>query len=247
MEKSEDTIYGIRAVLEAINTGESINKVFVQKGLTGALSRELQDRLNKGDFNVSYVPVEKLDRLVQGNHQGIVARISPVKFADLEETVERILERTSTPLFLLLDQVDDVRNFGAIIRTAACSGVDAIIVPKKGGAPVTADTIKTSAGAVFNIPLIRTDHIKDAIYYLQGSGIRVIAATEKTDQLLYRSDLTKPLGLVLGNEGKGISDSVLKLADERIKLPMFGTIGSLNVSVACGAFLYEVVRQRLQK
>ncbi|MHA6281454.1 23S rRNA (guanosine(2251)-2'-O)-methyltransferase RlmB [Salinimicrobium sp. CAU 1759] len=243
--KDTTTIFGIRAVIEAIQNDETIDKIFIQKGLSGQLFQELQHKMKGGDYNISYVPVEKLNRLVKGNHQGIVAKISPVEFADLEMVVEKTLQKSTFPLFLLLDQVDDVRNFGAIIRTAECTGVDGIIIPKKGAAPVTADTVKTSAGAIFKIPLIKVDHIKDAIYYMQASGIRVVAATEKTDELLYAVDLTQPTALVMGNEGKGISDSVLKLVDQKAKLPMQGTIGSLNVSVACGAFLYEVVRQRL--
>lgn len=243
--KETTTIFGIRAVLEAIQNNETIDKIYVQKGLSGQLFQELQQKTKSEDYNISYVPVEKLNKLVKGNHQGVVAKISPIAFSSLEEVVEKVLSKETAPLFLLLDQIDDVRNFGAIIRTAECCGVDAIIIPKKGGAPVTADTVKTSAGAIFKVPLIKVDHIKDAIYYMQASGIKVVAATEKTDSLLYSADLTQPVALVLGNEGKGISDSVLKLADEKAKLPMLGTIGSLNVSVACGAFLYEVVRQRL--
>lgn len=242
--KETTTIFGIRAVIEAIHNNETIDKIYIQKGLSGQLFQELQQKTKSGDYNISYVPVEKLNRLVKGNHQGVVAKISPVEFADLETVVEKTLSAQKAPLFLLLDQVDDVRNFGAIIRTAECCGVDAIIFPKKGGAPVTADTVKTSAGAIFNIPLIKVDHIKDAIYYMQASGIKVIAATEKTEDLLYSVDFAQPVALIMGNEGKGISDSVLKLADEKVKLPMLGSIGSLNVSVACGAFLYEVVRQR---
>lgn len=246
MKDSDTTIiFGIRAVLEAIQNGETIDKIYVQKGLSGQLFHELQQKTKSGDYNISYVPVEKLNKLVKGNHQGVVAKISPIEFSDLEEEVEKALSKDTAPLFLLLDRIDDVRNFGAIIRTAECCGVDGIIIPKKGGAPVTADSVKTSAGAIFKVPLIKVDHIKDAIYYMQASGIQVVAATEKTDTLLYAADLTQPVALILGNEGKGISDSVLKLADEKAKLPMLGSIGSLNVSVACGAFLYEVVRQRL--
>ncbi|WP_324720685.1 23S rRNA (guanosine(2251)-2'-O)-methyltransferase RlmB [Salinimicrobium sp. HB62] len=244
--KDTTTIFGIRAVIEAIQNDETIDKIFIQKGLSGQLFQELQQKMKAGDYNISYVPVEKLNRLVKGNHQGIVAKISPVEFADLETVVENALQDSTSPLFLLLDQVDDVRNFGAIIRSAECTGVNGIIIPKKGAAPVTADTVKTSAGAIFKIPLIKVDHIKDAIYYMQASGIKVVAATEKTDDLLYAVDLAQPTALVMGNEGKGISDSVLKLVDAKAKLPMQGTIGSLNVSVACGAFLYEVVRQRLK-
>ena len=243
--KETTTIFGIRAVIEALQNNETIDKIYIQKGLSGDLFHELQQKVRSGEYNISYVPVEKLNRLAKGNHQGVVAKISPVAFAELEDVVTKAFEKTTSPLFLLLDQIDDVRNFGAIIRTAECCGVDAIIIQKKGGAPVTADTVKTSAGAIFNIPLVKVDHIKDAIYYLQASAVKVVAATEKTQELIYSKDLSVPVGLVMGNEGKGISDSVLKIVDEKAKLPLQGTIGSLNVSVACGAFLYEAVRQRL--
>lgn len=239
------TIFGLRAVMEAIQNNESIDKIYIQKGLSGHLFQELQQHLSSKEYNLSYVPIEKLNKLVKGNHQGVVAKISPVEFKSLEEIVEQVQENSTAPLFLLLDQIDDVRNFGAIIRTAECCGVNAIIVQKKGGAPITADTVKTSAGAIFNIPIAKVDHIKDAIYYLQSSGIKVLAATEKTDDLIYDKDLSQSLALVMGNEGRGINPSVLKIVDEKAKLPMKGSIGSLNVSVACGAFLYEVLRQRL--
>ena len=238
-------IFGLRAVMEAIQTNKSIDKIYLQKGLSGHLYQELQQHISSQEYNISYVPIEKLNKLVKGNHQGIVATISPIKFKTLEELVELSSNKETAPLFLLLDQIDDVRNFGAIIRTAECCGVHGIVVQKKGGAPVTADTVKTSAGAIFNIPISKVDHIKDAIYYMQASGIKVVAATEKTQDLLYDKDLSQPIALIMGNEGKGINPSVLKIVDEKAKLPMKGSIGSLNVSVACGAFLYEVLRQRL--
>ena len=240
------TIFGIRTVIEAIQSEKNIDKIYIQKGLNNPLFQELLSLLNKKGFNISYVPVEKLQKLTQGNHQGVVAKISPIEFQEMEEVVQKVLENEEeTPLFLLLDQITDARNFGAIIRTAECCGVHAIIVQNKGGAPVNADTVKTSAGAVFNIPICKVNHIKDAIYYLQGSGVNVVAATEKSDTTLYDINLNQPTALVMGSEGRGINPSVLKIVNDRAKLPMFGTIGSLNVSVACGAFLYEIVRQRL--
>ncbi len=240
------TIFGIRTVIEAIQSEKNIDKIYVQKGLSGALAQDLLSLVNKEGYNVSYVPVEKLNKLSQGNHQGVVAKISPVKFRELEEIVQETLENSDqVPLFLLLDQITDARNFGAIIRTAECCGVHAIIIQNKGGAPVNADTVKTSAGAVFKIPLCKVDHIKDAIYYMQASGITVVAASEKTENTLFETKLNVPVALVMGNEEKGVSPSVLKIVDEKAKLPMFGTIASLNVSVACGAFLYEIIRQRL--
>jgi 23S rRNA (guanosine2251-2'-O)-methyltransferase len=236
--------YGLRAILEAIEADKSIDKIFLQKGLRGELFAELEKKIRKKGLNFSYVPVEKLNRLTPSNHQGAVAQISPISFYDLDALVTAVKETKKHPLFLVLDQLSDVRNFGAIIRTAECTGVDGIIIQKKGSAPINGDTIKTSAGAVFNIPICKVDHIKDALYYFQASDIKIIAATEKTDNSLYITDFTKGCAIVMGSEGKGISPSVLKIVDAKAKLPMFGNIASLNVSVACGVFLYEAVRQR---
>lgn len=240
----QDLIFGVYPVLEAVKSNISIHKLYVQKGTQHAKILEIVEQLEKRGVSVSYVPQEKLDKLTRSNHQGIVAQSSPIDFASLEEVVSTALEKEGTPLFLVLDQISDVRNFGAIIRTAECTNVDAIIIQKKGGAPVSGDTVKTSAGAIFKIPICKVDHIKDAIFYLQGSDIKVIAATEKTDTNIYQSDLNGPLAIVLGSEGKGVSKSVLRLVDEQIALPLLGEINSLNVSVACGAILYEAVRQR---
>ena len=242
--ENQTQIFGIRAIIEAANAGETIDKVFLQKGLHGELFNELEAVLRKKAINSSYVPVEKLNRLTKGNHQGAVAQISPIEFHDMETLVMSVIESGKTPLFLLLDQLSDVRNFGAIIRTAECTGVDGIIIQKKGGAPVNGDTIKTSAGAVFKIPICKVDHIKDAVFYMQASDIKVIAATEKTNDLLYDVSFTEPCAIIMGSEGRGINPSILKVVDAKAKLPLLGNIESLNVSVACGAFLYEVVRQR---
>ncbi|MFH6768072.1 23S rRNA (guanosine(2251)-2'-O)-methyltransferase RlmB [Gaetbulibacter aquiaggeris] len=243
--QEETQIFGIRAIIEAINAGETIDKVFLQKGLKGELFTELESLLRKNDVNCSYVPVEKLNRLTRSNHQGAVAQISPIAFHDLEQLVLNVIESGKTPLFLLLDQISDVRNFGAIIRTAECTGVNGIIIQKKGGAPVNGDTIKTSAGAVFKVPICKVDHIKDAVFYMQASGIKVIAATEKTENTLYDVSFKEPCAIIMGSEDRGINPSILKVVDDKAKLPLLGDIESLNVSVACGAFLYEAVRQRL--
>jgi len=240
-----ETIYGIRAVIEAVKAGKTMDKVFLQKGLSGELSSELTHLLRKENINVSYVPVERLNRFTNKNHQGVVAKISPIEFYDLDDLILQVVEAGLNPLFLVLDQVNDVRNFGAIIRTAECTGVHGIIIQKKGGAPISADTIKTSAGAVFNVPICKVDHIKDAVFHLQSSGIKVIAASEKTNNNIYDISFKDPCAIVMGSEGQGISNSILKISDEKAKLPMKGKIGSLNVSVACGAFLYEALRQRL--
>jgi 23S rRNA (guanosine2251-2'-O)-methyltransferase len=242
--QKETKLYGLRAILEAIEADKSIDKIFLQKGLRGELFAELEKKIRKKGLNFSYVPVEKLNRLTPSNHQGAVAQISPISFYDLDALVTTVKETKDQPLFLVLDQLSDVRNFGAIIRTAECTGVNGIIIQKKGSAPINGDTIKTSAGAVFNIPICKVDHIKDALYYFQASDIKIIAATEKTENSLYITDFTKGCAIVMGSEGKGISPSVLKIVDAKAKLPMFGNIASLNVSVACGVFLYEAVRQR---
>lgn len=242
--QNEYQIFGIRAIIEAIDSGKTIDKVFLQKGLRGELFNELDSLLRKERINTSYVPIEKLNRLTKSNHQGAVANISPIEFHDIDNLVMSVIESGKTPLFLLLDQISDVRNFGAVIRTAECTGVNGIIIQKKGAAPVTADTVKTSAGAVFKIPICKVDHIKDAVFHMQASGIKVIAATEKTDNTIYDVSFKEPCAIIMGSEDVGISPSVLKAADEKAKLPLLGTIASLNVSVACGVFLYETVRQR---
>jgi len=245
MQNNNTTIFGLRAIIEAIESGSSINKVYLQKGLRGDLYFELEKLLKKNKMSTSVVPVEKLDRLSKhNNHQGAVARISPVDFYDLEQLIEETLEAKKTPLFLLLDQLSDVRNFGAIIRTAECTGVNGIIIQKNGSAPINADAIKTSAGAAFKVPICKTDHIKDAMFLLNANDIKVVAATEKTEDLVFDVDFKQPMAIVMGSEGKGVSNSILKMVDYKAKLPLLGEIESLNVSVACGAFLYEAVRQR---
>lgn len=241
----ESMIFGIRAVIEAINSGVEVDKVFIQKEAQGNLMKEFFGVLKKGNISYSYVPVEKLDRYTASNHQGVVATIAPIKFYSVEDLLEQTALKTDKPLFLVLDGISDARNFGAIIRTAECTGVNGIIISKTGAAPVNGDTVKTSAGAVFNIPICKVDHVKDAVFYLQSSDITVVAATEKTENTIYDIDLNKPVAIIMGSEDKGINPSVLKIVDNKAQLPMLGTISSLNVSVACGAFLYEAVRQRL--
>jgi 23S rRNA (guanosine2251-2'-O)-methyltransferase len=242
--EKKNLIFGIHPIQEAIKSGKPIDKIYVQQGGANDKIEAILKEIDESSVSVNYVPIEKLDRLVRSNHQGIIATVSPILFHTLEEVVEKALESKKEPLFLILDQVSDVRNFGAILRTAECTGVDAVIIQKKGGAPVSGDTVKASAGAIFNVPICKVDHIKDAIYYLQGSGIKTVAATEKSNTLIYDAVLSGPLAIIMGSEGKGVSNSVLSLVDERVALPLMGKINSLNVSVACGAFLYETVRQR---
>ena len=244
MQQKKNIIFGIYPVDEAISSGLIIDKLFVKKDSENPKIDAILQTLQESDTTIAHVPIEKLNRLTKGNHQGIVAITSPISFSTLEDVVEKAIAKEGNPLFLILDQISDVRNFGAIIRTAECTGVDAIIIQKKGGAPITADTVKTSAGAIFKIPICKVDHIKDAIFYLQASNIETISATEKTSNSIYSLDLNKPIAIVMGSEGKGVSKSVLNIVDYKAALPLKGQVNSLNVSVACGAFLYEVIRQR---
>tara|TARA_B100000900_G_C20382267_1_gene635088 strand:- start:41 stop:760 length:720 start_codon:yes stop_codon:yes gene_type:complete len=237
-------IFGIRAVMEAITSSKDIDKVFIQIGLKGSLINTLESIIRKNKINFSYVPKQKLDRLSKKNHQGVIARISPIKLLNLNE-IDSIITENDAPIILILDQINDVRNFGAIIRTAEVAGVTAVVIQNSSSAPINSDTIKTSAGAIFNIPICKVNHIKDAIYHFKSLGISIISASEKSDKNLYETDFKKPVAIVMGSENKGINKSVLKISDEIVKLPMYGKIESLNVSVASGIFLYEVIRQRI--
>ena len=243
MDKSTE-IYGIRSVIEAINSSKDIDKVFIQIGLKGTLIGKLESLIRKNKINSSYVPTQKLDRLSKKNHQGVIARISPINFLNIEELGEK-LNSSKNPFVLILDQINDVRNFGAIIRTAEISGVNGIIIQNSSSAPINSDTIKTSAGAIFNIPICKVNHIKDAIYHLKSMEISIISASEKADKNVYDVDFKKPVAIIMGSEQRGINKSVINISDEVVRLPVYGKIESLNVSVACGIFLYEVVRQRI--
>ncbi len=236
-------IFGSRAIIEAINANTQIEKVFIVKEAKNELSKELFNLIEQSNTPYQYVPVQKFRKFEDKNHQGVFARISLVKTIGIEELIEN-LDITTNPMLLLLDQVTDVRNFGAIARTASCTDVKGIIILDKGSAPINADAIKTSAGALFNIPICRVNHLKDAIYHLQGSGFQIVAASEKTETLVYDIDFKKPTGIIMGSEARGVNPSTLKICDYKAKLPMYGAIESLNVSVACGAFLYESVRQK---
>lgn len=237
-------IYGIRAIIEAIQNEENIGKIYLLKEGDGVLMNELKSLAKRSNCSTSYVPIEKLDHLARGeNHQGAVASISPVEFSSLEALLEERADDTKD-IFLLLDGITDVRNFGAILRTAECTGVSAVVIAEKGSAPINAAAIKTSAGAAFNIPICKVSHIKDAVFLMQAYGITTIGATEKSSTLVYDTDLNTSIALVMGSEERGINPSTLKVIDHPVKLPMKGSIASLNVSVACGALLYEIVRQQ---
>ena len=242
----DDFIFGLRPVIEAIEADKTIDKIFLQNGLQGPIVAELKTLLSKHGIRANYVPVEKLNRFTRKNHQGVVAFISDVPFHKIEEVLPQLFEEGKVPFLLMLDRLTDVRNFGAICRTAECVGVDAVIIPEKGAAPINSDAIKTSAGAIYNIKICKEKNLAHTVDFLQQSGIQVFASTEKAQKLVYDVNLTEPCVIVMGNEETGISKEVMHHSDEKIKLPIEGKTQSLNVSVACGAVLYEAMRQRLQ-
>ena len=240
----EDFIFGLRPVMEAVAAGKTIDKIFLQNGLQGQNFAELKTELSKHKIRPNYVPVEKLNRFTRKNHQGVVAFISEVPFHSIESIIPELFEAGKNPFLLILDRLTDVRNFGAICRTAECVGVDAIILPEKGNSPINSDAIKTSAGAIYNLKICKEKNLANTVDFLQKSGIKVFAATEKAEKLAYEVSMKEPCAIVMGNEETGISKEVLHRAQEKIKLPIIGKTQSLNVSVACGALLYEATRQR---
>lgn len=238
-------IYGVRPFIEALESGKTFDKIFIQKGLRGANHTILYELIKKHHLCFQSVPLEKLNRLTRKNHQGVVAFTSPIDFHQLENFIPQIYEQGKIPLLLVLDGITDVRNFGAIVRTAECVGAHAVILSAKRSAPINADAIKTSCGALFKLPICKEKDLAKSLRFLKSFGIQIIAASEKAHTLVYKSELSGPLAIVMGSEENGISPSCLDLVDNHLKLPMFGEIRSLNVSVACGAMLYEVLRQRL--
>ena len=243
MEKT-GTIYGTRPVIEAILAGKDIDKVMIQSGLTNDLIKELLAVAKQSGIPVVFVPAEKLKRLSSRNHQGVMCHLSPVSFASLDNLIFNAFNQGRDPFFIILDRVTDVRNFGAIVRTAECVGVDGIIIPDKGNAPITGDAMKTSAGALNHVPVCREKDLKKTMRTLRENGLRIVACTEKTEKSLFDADLKGPIALILGSEEDGISDVLLREADDLVRVPLRGKIDSLNVSVAAGVTFYEVIRQR---
>jgi len=237
-------IFGIRAVIEAVEAGKDIDKVLVKRELSGELFLELQQLLRTCEIPMQRVPVERIDRITRKNHQGVIAFTSAVTYQKLEDIVPILYEEGKIPFILVLDGLTDVRNFGAIARTCEVAGVHAIVIPARGSVTVNADAIKTSAGALHTIPVCREQNLKEAVVFLQNSGIKVVAATEKAAGYYTESDFTVPVAILMGAEDLGVSAENLRVSDELVKIPQFGTIQSLNVSVAAGVIMYEVVRQR---
>ncbi|WP_372648692.1 23S rRNA (guanosine(2251)-2'-O)-methyltransferase RlmB [Draconibacterium sp.] len=242
----DDFLFGTRAIIEAIKKGKTIDRILIKKGLRNELITELQELIKETEIGVQYVPIEKINRITRKNHQGVLAFVSPIEFDNIETVIPGIFEEGKTPLLLVLDQITDVRNFGAIARSAECAGVQAIIIPEKGMARIGADAVKTSAGAIHNIPICKTTNLYHTVRFLKDSGIKVVAATEKGDKLYTNAEMKSPLAIVMGSEDTGVSAQILKLADEQLKIPILGQIESLNVSVSAALMIYEAVRQRTQ-
>ncbi len=242
--ETNQQVFGIRAVMEAIESGKEIESLWVQRGLGGSLFLELKQLLREYGIAYQQVPVEKLNRLTRKNHQGVVAVISPIVYQKAEDIIPLIYEQGKVPLVLVLDGITDVRNMGAIARTAECAGVHALIIPRKGSAEINPDAIKTSSGALYNIPVCRHEHLRTTVKFLQDSGLQIVACTEKAASDLYGVDYTVPTAVIMGAEDTGISDELVRMADHLVKIPMYGEIASLNVSVSTGVVIYEAIRQR---
>jgi 23S rRNA (guanosine2251-2'-O)-methyltransferase len=242
--KKKDLIFGIRTVIEAVKAGKDFDKIQVQRGTQSPLLKELLALTKSTGIPVQFLPMEKFRVYAYKNHQGVIAVLSPVAYQKIEDIIPQIYEKGEEPFILVLDEVSDVRNFGAISRTAECAGVHAIVIPDKGSAAINSDAIKSSAGALYNIPICRTHNLMGAVDFMKESGLKLVAANEKSDEDYSAVDLSGPLALVMGSEDKGVSYKILKLCDFSARIPILGTIESLNVSVATGILLYEVVKQR---
>ena len=237
---TEDLTFGIRSVIEAIKQGKTINKILLQKGLTGELIKELLVLVHKENIVVQKVPVQKLNHMVKKNHQGVIAMISPVAYHQIDWLVQQVYEKGEDPFILILDRVKDVRNFGAIARTAECFGVHAIVIPSKDSALITNDAVKTSAGALFKIPVCKVTSLNAAVDFLKGCGLKIFSCTEKSDTLINKVETTGPKALIMGSEQDGVDSQLIKASDVNFKIPMTGSIASLNVSVACGIAIHKL-------
>ncbi len=240
-----DTIFGLHAIIEAIESGKTIDKLLLKKDLSGDLAHTLINLARERDITIQRVPIEKLNRITRKNHQGAIAMLAAVTYYKVDQVLPAVFDEGMNPFFVILDGVTDVRNFGAIARTCDCAGVSAIVIPEKGSVSVNGDAIKTSAGALNYLPVCREHSLKEAITYLRQSGCRIIGTSDKNSVNYTSENYTGPVALVLGSEGKGISPEVMRQCDAFVKIPEFGNINSLNVSVAGGIMMYEVVRQRL--
>jgi 23S rRNA (guanosine2251-2'-O)-methyltransferase len=244
MQKESDCIFGLRPVIEAIKAGKQIDRLLIKQGLQGALYHELMIEVSKHNIVYQIVPLERIELVTRKNHQGVLAWLSLIEYQNIANLLPMIYEKGEDPLLIALDGVSDVRNFGAITRSAEGLGAHAIIIPEKGSARITADAIKTSAGALHSFPVCREKSVLRAIEFLRDSGLKIICAMEKSGIAASEADLKGPVVLIMGSEDKGISRELIALADQKIRIPMKGSIGSLNVSVAAGILIYEITRQR---
>lgn len=245
-ENDKDFIFGTRAVMEAIHAEREIDKILVDKDLNNDLIKELLALAKEARIVVVRVPDAKLNRITRKNHQGVVAHMSAIQYASLDNVIEECFSKGIAPMILVLDRITDVRNFGAIARTADCAGVHAIVIPEKGTAQINSDAVKTSAGALNHLPVCRVKNLYYTVKDLKKMGLAVVSVTEKTERVMYEADLTIPVALILGSEEDGISPELMGLSDEFVKIPLAGKIESLNVSVAAGVLVYEALRQRRQ-
>lgn len=243
--ESTDYIYGIRAVMEAIEAGKDIDKIFIKKDLQGDLANELMALVRRHRLLALRVPIEKINRITRKNHQGVVAILSAVPYTRVGELVPQLYDEGILPFVIVLDGITDVRNFGAIARTAECCGANALVIPERGSVSAGGDAMKTSAGALNYIQVCRERNLESAVKYLKDNGYQIVGVSEKATINYTTADYSTPVALVMGAEDVGISPEIMRLCDTRVSIPMFGKIGSLNVSVAAGVMMYEVVRQRL--
>ncbi len=243
----DNFIFGLRPVIEAIESGKEIEKVFLQTNLTSPVAKELQRLLRENNILYQYVPLEKLRRITPKNHQGVVAYVSEIAYQKIEDILPFLFEQGKIPLILILDEITDVRNMGAIVRTAECAGANAVVIPQKGSALINAEGMKASAGALNILPVCREKNLTETVYFLRASGVQVLACTEKAEVSYTTVDLSTPTAFILGSEGKGISSELLRISDKQVKIPLMGKIDSLNVSVTAGIVLFEALRQRILK
>lgn len=240
----KEMIFGIRAVMEAIDAGKVLDKVLLRRDMSSTIGKELLQKLAGTNTPVQKVPVEKLNQFTDKNHQGAIAFLSPIEFYDVEDLVQSLFDEGKTPLLMVLDGITDVRNFGAIARTCACAGVHALVISARGSVAINGDAVKTSAGALHTLPVCKVENLQNCLTYLKDSGLRIVAATEHSTMDYTKADMTMPTAIIMGSEERGIYEGNLALATDKVRIPMTGTIESLNVSVAAGVMLYEAVRQR---
>lgn len=243
-DKTENLLFGIRPVIEALNAGKELERVYIQEGLQGELQNELKRALKENGQFYTFVPIEKLNRMTNGNHQGVIAIASEITYTPLENLVADLFERGEVPLLVILDRVTDVRNMGAIARSVACAGAHGIVVPARGSGLINADAVKASAGALHTVPVCREANLKDSIQYLLDSGFDIIAVSEKAEANYYDVNWTQPTAIIMGSEEDGVSDEYMKKCTNHVLIPMKGEIASLNVSVAAGIILFEALKQR---